>query len=171
MSADSSRTSDQQLALGLMQPTFIRVIDHLRLAQERSDWMGQYETLQAWPPQTTPQEQAEVLWLYDRREGAEGADLMDIDRQLEDLPQPIPVYLLHLTKAGQTRILNVWELCYSICLAEYQPQLQRAEYVEVSAEAMRPDDTLLDVTGDINWAKLDQKTAQAVQAAFQFLES
>jgi hypothetical protein len=171
MSADSPQASARQLAMALMQPTFIRVIDQLRLAQERSDWVGKYETMQAWPPQTTPQEQAEVLWLYDRREGAATEDLIDIDRQLEDLPQPIPVYLLHLTKAGQTKTLNVWELCYSICLTDYQPQLQRAEYVEVPATAMRPDDTLFDETGDIDWATLDKKTAQAVQAAFQFLES
>jgi hypothetical protein len=171
MAANSSDLPAWQTAVALMQPTFIRVIDRLRTTLEQSNWSGKYETLQSWPADTTPQEQAEVLWLHDRMEGADEADQADIDRQLEDLPQPVPVYLLHLTRAERTKTINLWELCYAICLVDYTPQLERVEFVDLPSEAMQPDRTLLDTRGEIDWAKLDQKTAQVVQVVFQLLES
>ena len=155
-----------QLAVRLMQPAFIRVIDHLRTTLEQSDWTGQYETIQAWPLNTSPQVQDEVLYLIDQIELVEEDQRHELEAQLEALPQPIPVYLLHLKKAEQARTLNIWELCYQICLCDYSPQVERTTFIEVSLEEAHPDQTLFDETGEVDWTRLDLKTAQAVQSAF-----
>jgi hypothetical protein len=170
-SAHSAEVPPWQSAVTLMQPTFIRVMDHLRRTLEQSVWKGQYETTHAWPDNITPEAKAEVLWLYDKMEGAAKADQADIESQLEDLPQPVPVYLLHLEKEQERRILNLWELCYEICLASYMPEFQRTDFVEVALDEAQPDYTLFDGSGEVDWVRLDQKTASVIQAAFQSLEA
>jgi hypothetical protein len=170
-SANSSPESlPWQQAVKLMQPAFIRVIDHLRTTLEQSDWVGQYETLQAWPSDATPEIQAEVLYLMDQIEAVEEGDRAELEQQLEGLPQPIAVYLLHLTKAEQARTLNLWEMCYQICLADYIPQLERPTFIDIPLEEVSPDGTLLDEDGEVDWPRLDCKAAQVVQAAFESLE-
>jgi hypothetical protein len=159
-----------QQAVKLMQPAFIRVIDHLRTTLEQSDWVGKYETLQAWPSDATPEIQAEVLYLMDQIEAVEEGDRAELEQQLEGLPQPISVYLLHLTKAGQARTLNLWEMCYQICLASYTPQLERPTFIDIPLEEILPDYTLLDEDGEVDWPRLDLKTAHVVQSAFESLE-
>jgi hypothetical protein len=174
MSFDSANFSEVpagQTALTLMQPTFIRVMDHLRRTLEQSAWKGQYETTHAWPEGTTPEVKAEVLWLYDKLEGAAKVDQADIECQLEELPQPVPVYLLHLENEQQTRTINVWELCYQICLANYTSQIERTDFVEVALNEAQPDYALFDESGEVDWVRLDQKTAGVIQAAFQSLEN
>jgi hypothetical protein len=170
-SADFSEVPAGQTALTLMQPTFIRVMDHLRRTLEQSAWKGQYETTHAWPEGTTPEVKAEVLWLYDKLEGAAKVDQADIECQLADLPQPVPVYLLHLEKEQQRKTINVWELCYQICLTDYIPQIERTDFVEVALEEAQPDYALFDESGEVDWVRLDQKTAGMIQAAFQSLEN
>jgi hypothetical protein len=166
----SSDSLPWQQAVKLMQPAFIRVIDHLRTTLEQSEWTGQYETIQAWPAETTPEMQAEVLNLMNRVEAAAEGDRAVLEHRLEALPQPISVYLLHLAKAEQIRTLNLWELCYQICLTDYTPQLERPTFVDIPLEELSPDKTLLDDEGEVDWPRLDLKTAQVVQAAFQSLE-
>lgn len=159
-----------QQVVKLMQPAFIRVIDHLRTTLEQSEWAGQYETLQAWPPEATPEIQAEVLNLMDRIEAVEESDRLELEQQLEALPQPISVYLLHLTKGAQARTLNLWEMCYQICLMDYIPQLERPTFEDIPLEELSPDEALLDEAGEVDWPRLDLKTAQVVQSAFESLE-
>jgi hypothetical protein len=166
---DSDSLSRQQAAQ-LMQPAFIRVIDHLRTTLEQSKWVGQYETIQAWPAETTPEMQAEVLYLMDQIEAVEDGDRAALEDRLEALPQPISVYLLHLAKAEQRKTLNLWELCYQICLLDYVPQIERTTVVEIPLGQISPDYTLFDDNGEVDWTRLDLKAAQAVQAAFQSLE-
>ncbi len=170
MMLDSQDPPPWQQAVTLMQPAFIRVMDHLRHTLERSDWSGQYETVHAWPEGTTPEEQAEVLWLYDKLEKANELDQSAIELQLEDLPQPVPVYLLHLTKEEQARTLNLWELCYQICLLDYSPQIERTFFVDMPLEEVQSDHTLFDASGEVDWPLLDQKTARVIESAFQSLE-
>jgi hypothetical protein len=169
-SVDHASDLPWQQAVRLMQPAFIRVIDHLRTTLEQSEWAGRYETLQAWPPEATPEIQAEVLYLMDRIEAAEDSDRPELEHQLEALPQPISVYLLHLAKAEQARTLNLWEMCYQICLIDYVPQLERPTFVDIPLEEISPDHTLFDEAGEVDWSRLDLKTAQVVQSAFEALE-
>jgi hypothetical protein len=160
-------TPPWQRAVRLMQPAFIRVIDHLRTTLEQSEWVGQYETIQAWPADATPQIQAEVLHLLDQIELVDEDQQRELGEQLDNLPQPIPVYLLHLTKAEQVKTLNIWELCYQICLSNYSPQIERATFVEIPLEDVSPDHTLFDDADEVDWTRLDRKAAEAVQSAFE----
>ncbi len=160
-----------QQVVKLMQPAFIRVIDHLRTTLEQSEWTGQYETLQAWPSDATPEIQAEVLYLMDRVEVAEDGERPELEQQLEALPQPISVYLLHLTKSDRAKTLNLWEMCYQICLTNYVPQLEHPTFADLPLEELSPDNTLFDEAGEVDWPRLDLKTAQVVQSAFESLES
>lgn len=170
MTSHSSQPSHWQQALKLMQPAFIRVIDHLRTTLEESEWTGQYETIQAWPDHATPQMKAEVLYLMDQLELVEEDARGEIEQQLEEMPQPVPVYLLHLTKADRARTLNIWELCYQVCLSNYVAHVERTVFIEISLEDASPDYTLFDETGEVDWTRLDLKTAEAVHSAFQSLE-
>jgi hypothetical protein len=169
--AHSPEIPERQSALVLMQPTFIRVMDHLRRTLEQSEWKGQYETTYAWPEAITAEAKAEVLWLYDKLEGAAKADQADIECQLEDLPQPIPVYLLHLEQGDEKRTMSLWELCYQICLANYNSQIERTNFVEVDLDLAPPDTSLFDASGEVDWVRLDQKAAGVIQAAFQSLKN
>jgi hypothetical protein len=168
--ADFAEGSGSQTALILMQPTFIRVMDHLRRALEQSDWKGQYETTYAWPEGITPEAKAEVLWLYDKIEAAAKSEKADLEYQLEVLPQPIPIYLLHLEKGEERRLLNVWELCCQICLADYVPQMDSKDFVNVGLDDAVADQSLFDALGEVDWARLDQKTGGVIQASFESLD-
>jgi hypothetical protein len=171
MSFDFADMSPWQQAVTLMQPAFIRVMDHLRNTLERSDWAGQYETVHAWPEDITPDEQAEVLVLYDRLATAKNdAQQAEIEEQLQDLPQPVPVYLLHLTKGDRTKTMNLWELCYQICLVDYTPHIERTTFVDLPLEDVQPDHSLFDLSGEVDWPGLDRKTAQVIQSAFESLD-
>ncbi len=170
MSFDSADMPPWQQAVTLMQPAFIRVMDHLRKTLEQSDWAGQYETVHDWPEDITPEEQAEVLWLYDQLATANEARQAEIEEQLQDLPQPVPVYLLHLTKDKRTKIINLWELCYQICLVDYMPHLERTIFVDLPLEDVQPDYTLFEESGEVDWPRLDCKTAQMIQSAFESLD-
>jgi hypothetical protein len=169
--ADSPEVPVRQSAMALMQPTFIRVMDHLRRTLEQSDWKGQYETTYAWPEGISPEAKAEVFWLYDQLEGAAKADQADIECQLEELPQPIPVYLLHLEMDQEKRTMNLWELCCQICLADYDAQIECTDFVEVDLDLALPDSSLFDASGEVDWVQLDQKTAGVIQSAFQSLKN
>jgi hypothetical protein len=171
MSFDSAGMSPGEKAVTLMQPAFIRVMDHLRNTLERSDWAGQYETVHAWPEDITPEEQAEVLLLYDRLAAAKNdAQQAEIEDRLQDLPQPVPVYLLHLTQGDRTKTINLWELCYQICLLDYTPHIERTIFVDLPLEGVRPDHTLFDASGEVDWHLLDLKTAQVIHSVFESLD-
>ncbi|MCG9892668.1 MAG: hypothetical protein MH252_16545 [Thermosynechococcaceae cyanobacterium MS004] len=178
MTVPASDISRQQ-AMQLMQPAFIRVIDHLRTTLAQSDWKGQYETFQTWPPETSPEVQAEVLYLLDELEAAAESDRPALEDQLAALPQPISVYLLHLTKGEPAKgepakgepahTLNLWELCYQICFLDYAPQINRTTFAEVPLDTATADHTLLDEASEVDWTKLDLKAAAVVQEAFTAL--
>jgi hypothetical protein len=169
-SADFSEASAEQTAIALMQPTFIRVMDRLRKALEQSAWKGQYETTYAWPGGITAEAKAQVLGLYDRIEVAPKSEQANLEAQLEALPEPIPIYLLHLNKAQQTRTLNLWELCYQVCLADYAPDFESTGFAEIDLNEAAPDRTLFDASGEVDWEQLDRKTADVIQAAFESLD-
>jgi hypothetical protein len=169
-SADFAEGSGGQTAIALMQPTFIRVMDHLRKALEQSDWKGQYETTYAWSEGTSPEAKAQVLGLYERIEVAPKSEQANLEAQLEELSEPIPIYLLHLDKAQETRTLNLWELCYQICLANYAPDFESTGFVEIDLDEAAPDLSLFDALGEVDWVKLDQKTGAVIQGAFEYLE-
>ncbi|MGB8703006.1 MAG: hypothetical protein WCD18_26620, partial [Thermosynechococcaceae cyanobacterium] len=110
-------------------------------------------------------------WLLDQLETVDEFGQSEIEQQLARLPQPVAVYLLHLTQGDRQTTINLWELCYQICLTHYEPQLNRTTVVDLPPDAMQPDLALFDESGEVDWGRLDQKTAQVVQSAFQTLHN
>lgn len=170
MSDSAAGHASWEQAERLMQPAFIRLMDHLRHQLEQTDWASQYETLNQWPPGTTPEEQTIVTTLLTLLETSASLQQQEqIEDQLAELPQPIPVHLLHLTKENAQVTLNLWELCYQICLQDYTPCLSRSTFIEVPPAEMQADDSLFAEDGEVDWTALDQKTANVVAGAFKTL--
>lgn len=79
----------------------------------------------------------------------------------QEVLEPIPGHCLILELQGEKLSFNLWELCYEICFSNYRITHAEAESVEVEI-----DTSLLDMTGDIDWEKLDKKTSQIVTKLF-----
>lgn len=79
----------------------------------------------------------------------------------QEVLEPIPGHCLILEWQGEKRSFHLWELCYQICFSNYRITHAEAESVEVQI-----DTNLLDMTGDIDWEKLDQKAQNIVSKLF-----
>jgi hypothetical protein len=133
----------RQAAL-LMQPALLRLIDQLRKQLERSPWKGTYETQEIWPDGTMPQEK-------------------------EKSEPPQILYLLHLSLGNQQVQVNLWELCYQICFADYTPQLAYSGINDFQVGDVQVDLDLLDGQGEIDWHRLDEKAQSVVKQVFDAL--
>ncbi len=80
----------------------------------------------------------------------------------EQTESPIPGYHLHLTFENQERILDIWELCYTICFQDYHLGVPEPQPVTI-------DPALLNADGDIDWHYLDDKAQQVVARLFTAL--
>lgn len=108
----------------LMQPTLIRVVDHLRQRLEASDWQGDYQKIE----------------------------------------EPLPGFVLHLTRGEKRHVLKLWDLCFQVCFVDYPTtDLDVDPVVDV-------DSQLLDGTGDVEWEILDQKVRQLLARLFASLD-
>lgn len=79
----------------------------------------------------------------------------------QEVLEPIPGHSLILEWQGEKRSFHLWELCYQICFSNYRITHAEAESVEVEI-----DTSLLDMTGDIDWEKLDKKACEIVVNLF-----
>lgn len=145
----------------LMQPAFIRVIDHIGKQLEESDWKGTYKDVLIWPSETTEETKAIVTALLQQKESAAPQDLPGIEQTLSRLSQPYPGYYLCLQRQEQLYQVDLWELCYQVCFRHYS--LEENESV---ANAVEIDTSLIDETGDVDWARLDAKAGELVQQVF-----
>lgn len=150
----------RQRAEILMQPTLIRVIDNLRKELEASALRGTYQEQPMWPPGTTAPQKEQFNQLMAQLEAAEPEEAVAIRTELSRLPQPFPAYELHVHRAEEEpiQVIDVWELCYRVCLDNYHP--------EVPAKV---DANLLEADGDIDWLALDEKAKGIIQKIFQQL--
>lgn len=145
----------------LMQPAFIRVIDHIGKQLEKSDWKGTYQDVLIWPSGTTEETKAIVTQLLQQKESAAPEDLADIEQTLSRLGQPYPGYYLCLQRQEQQVKVDLWELCYQVCFRHYSP-LEN----ESVGNAVESDTSLIDETGDVDWARLDAKAGELVDQVF-----
>ncbi len=152
----------QQLKL-LMQPAFIRVVDQIGKQLGQSDWTGVYETIETWPEGTTPETKAEVSQLQEQLEKATPEQTVALDQVLAQLPQPEIDYLLCLKKQDYQVEVNLWELCYQVCLSNYNP------LEDQSVDEIQVDTQLIDVVGEVDWRLLDHKARQVVEQVFKQL--
>jgi len=141
----------------LMQPAFIRVIDHIRKQLEESTWKGTYQDVVIWPAGTTEDIKAIVTQLLQELEAAATEEAVEIRRTLAGLPRPHPGYELCLQRQDEEVRVDLWELCYQVCFRNYTPSLE--EEVDI-------DTSLIDETGDVDWQQLDVKAQELVRQVF-----
>jgi hypothetical protein len=151
-------TADRYQAEVLMQPALIRVIDNLRKRTETTDWQSEYIERVLWPSDATEAEMEQVKALAAQLENASPEQAADLRQQLSHLPTPLPAYELRLTSGEQSAVLNIWDLCFRVCFADYQPAIP-----------VTVDPTLLDANGEVDWLTLDEKAKQYVQQAIEQL--
>lgn len=147
----------------LMQPAFIRLIDQIRKQLDQSDWTGVYETIETWPEGTTPDTQAQVSQLQEQLEKATPEQTVVLEEILAQLPQPRFDYQLCLKKQDHQMQVDLWELCYRVCLSNYNP------VGEQSIDEIQVDLHLIDAMGEVDWHQLDHKARQVVEQVFSQL--
>lgn len=154
-----------QQAETLMQPAFIRVIDHIGKQLESSKWKGTYEDVLVWPNGTSEEIKAIVTQLRQQLETAATEQATAIEQALNHLPKPQPEYFLCLNHQGASEVrVDLWELCYEICFDGYNPSLamQTDDLVNI-------DTNLIDETGDVDWQCLDAKAGKLINKIFSNL--
>jgi len=150
----------------LMQPAFIRIIDHIGKQLGRSLWKGTYQDIQTWSEDVPVAVQAEVIELQQQLADATPAEAVKIEQMLANLPRPIPGYELRLEHQDQQISVELWDLCYQICFDRYKPAASHSENQPVIV-----DTDLIDETGDVNWQRLNEKAKQLVDQIFTELPS
>ncbi|MDA0265690.1 MAG: hypothetical protein O2890_11450 [Cyanobacteria bacterium] len=157
-----SNPKARQQAEQLMQPALIRVIDNIRKCLDDSPWAGRYQEAHIWPERATEADIQQVKALITQLEHAQPEQVARLEAQLAELPQPFPVYELHLTQGDQKKTVDLWDLCYRTCFKRFP----------VGDQAVAVDMTLWDQEmGDVNWVALDEKAKALVQQVFSELET
>lgn len=87
-----------------------------------------------------------------------------------EISDPIPGYILRLTKDNRTVEVDIWQLCFQVCFQNYilSPQHIFSQAEERSVE-VDIDERLIDNTGDIDWQLIESKAQQAVRQVFEQL--
>jgi hypothetical protein len=89
-----------------------------------------------------------------------------------EVTEPIPGYLLCLTKNNRTVEVDIWQLCYQVCFQSYTPTPQHifSELEQRSVE-VEIDNRLLDEIGELDWQLIEAKAQQVVREVFDNLGS
>ena len=148
----------------LMQPAFIRIIDHIRKQLDESAWQGTYENVLIWSPDTTEEMKTRVILLLQELDGASPERTAEIESAIANLPMPQPGYQLSLQNQNQQYNFDLWELCYQVCFQQYDTDLSSS-----SDRSVEVDTSLIDDTGEIDWQRLDAKAGAAVEQMFSSL--
>ncbi|NEQ95759.1 MAG: hypothetical protein F6K30_03350 [Cyanothece sp. SIO2G6] len=143
----------------LMQPTFIRLIDNIRKQLDQSEWEGSYQDVQVWTDGVTPEDKVRVVQLQKELETASPEEARTIQMALDQLPNPIPGYELHLSHHDNHLTIDLWQLCYQICFANYDEVLTQATPVKI-------DQQLLNENNEVDWHHLDEKARSCVSDIF-----
>ena len=154
-------TTAWQQAEVLMQPAFIRIVDHIRKQLDVSNWKGTYQDVLIWPDGTTDEIKATVTQLLQQLEGASPEKEAEIEQAITQLPNPHPGYHLQLQHQDQQLSVDLWELCYQVCFRNYSPSLATAV-----GYAVEIDTNLIDETGNVDWQLLDTKAGELVEQVF-----
>lgn len=154
-------TAVWQQAELLMQPAFIRVIDHIRKQLDESAWKASYQNVLIWPTGTTDETKAIVTQLLQRLEGASPEELAEIEQDLTGLSTPHPGYQMSLQHQDQHFSVDLWELCYQVCFRNYNSLVDESANREVEI-----DTSLIDESGDVDWQRLDAKAGKLVERLF-----
>lgn len=85
----------------------------------------------------------------------------------QEITEPIPGYLLCLSKDSRTIEVDIWQLCYQVCFQSYTPYPQHIfSGLEERSVEVEIDTRLLDDTGALDWHLIEAKSQQAVRQVF-----
>jgi hypothetical protein len=176
----------------LLQPIFIRLIDHFRKILEDSAWVGEYQTRELWPEsveESVKLRRTTLLQTLENPETIAPEAVESLQAELASLPAPYPGYelLIFLKDQPESKPLarfDLWELSYQICFCNYlNPDLnpERFNPARLNTETINSvnpntdsppaivDQTLLDPEGEVEWNAVDAKTAKVVATLFEHL--
>ncbi len=95
----------------------------------------------------------------------------------QEISEPFPKYQLLLTKNDQLVELDIWQLCYQVCfinfttkvieLQQHIAQLNGTQIEEI--QEVEIDTSLIDKNGEVDWIKIENKTANLIQTIFNNL--
>jgi hypothetical protein len=160
-----------QTLASLLQPALIRLIDNLRKQLTPSGLKWDYETLEEWSEDVPQATRDRVAALTQALEIADPEDANHLQAELDQLPVPVPMYWLAIAYPEQPLRVNLWELCYQVCLEHYTPNYSNASLSQPDLSHAQIDATILDDQSEIDWAQLDQKAAVVVQKLMNSLPS
>ncbi len=85
----------------------------------------------------------------------------DIPVSYIEVTEPYPSNLLCLTKDNQELRVDIWELCFQVCLINFDEIRQYPEQAaQIDEHLFDPDST------EVDWTKLDNKAQAAVAQVF-----
>lgn len=126
----------------------------------------QFATVEAW-------EQAECLM--------QPALIRTIDRlrqaletipwrsRYEEIQAPFPGHQLILENGDRLYRVNLWDLCFQVCFANYQPRPFVDNLPDHDRELWVEIDQTLFTENDINWTALDNKAQHCIQTMIDAL--
>jgi hypothetical protein len=154
----------------LMQPALIRVIDNIRKQLDSSEWQGSYEEELIWPEATSDSQKETYAALQKQLHGVPPAEHDRVAALMSQLPQPMPLYTLRLTKSGgEDQTVDIWALCYRVCAMAQPGKSENALLSDDSGDGLEADDRLFDEAGEVDWQQLDDKSQALVESIFHSL--
>ncbi|MBD2654803.1 hypothetical protein H6G45_15190 [Synechocystis sp. FACHB-383] len=120
----------------------------------------EFATVQAWEQADCLMQPALIRTIDHLRQGLESCPWRS---RYEEVEEPIPGHRLILENEGQTYGVNIWDLCFQVCFANYQPQPfgdQLPDEDEVFTAEI--DQQLFNDQGEVDWTKLDDKARHCV---------
>jgi hypothetical protein len=87
-------------------------------------------------------------------------ELSPWEASYQEIQEPYPGYQLSLTREGHSLTVDIWDLCFQICFANYYPTGEMPDSISQEVEI---DVSLFNEQGEVDWQKLERKTQALVQ--------
>ena len=94
-------------------------------------------------------------------------DASDWKGTYDEVTEPIPGYILTLSKGDRSLEIDIWQLCYQVCFQDYAlPQQHLFSNIEQRSIEVDIDERLLSDTGELDWHLIETKAQQTVRSVF-----
>ena len=86
----------------------------------------------------------------------------------QEVTEPIPGYILTLSKGDRSLEVDIWQLCYQVCFDNYTiPQQHLFSSADGGTVEVDIDQSLIYDTGELDWHSIETKAQQAVGSVFE----
>lgn len=94
-------------------------------------------------------------------------DASNLKGTYQEITEPIPGYILTLSKGDLSIEVDIWQLCYQVCFQDYNlPQQHLFSGAEQRTVEVEIDQRLFNATGELDWHLIEDKAQQAVRQVF-----